>query len=96
MDSVKWDAWHNAEETKMRGMVENSVYEQVAQPKTKLVVGTKMLYNGKFKNYNGQVEGVHYKEKYSYTLAAMIIRGVLRRQQPRTRSCTILIQRRHF
>ena len=33
-----------AEETEMLGMVENCVYKQVARPKNKLVVGTKMLY----------------------------------------------------
>ena len=31
----------------MRGMVENSVYEQVVKPKDKLVVVTKMLYKRK-------------------------------------------------
>ena len=44
MESPEWDEWWKAEETEMLGMVENCVYKQVARPKDKLVVGTKMLY----------------------------------------------------
>ena len=36
----------------MLGMVENCVYKQVARPKDKLVVGTKMLF--KRKNRTGR------------------------------------------
>ena len=42
MESPEWDEWRKAEETEMLGMVENCVYKQVARPKDKLVVGTKM------------------------------------------------------
>ena len=44
MESPEWDEWRKAEETGMLGMVENCVNKQVARPKDKLVVGTKMLY----------------------------------------------------
>ena len=44
MESQEWDEWRKAEETGMLGMVEYCVYKQVARPKDKLVVGTKMLY----------------------------------------------------
>ena len=44
MELPEWDEWRKAEETEMLEMVENCVYKQVAQPKDKLVVGTKMLY----------------------------------------------------
>ena len=44
MESQGWDEWRKAEETEMLGMVENCVYKQVARPKDKLVVGTKMLF----------------------------------------------------
>ena len=44
MESPERDEWRKAEETMMLGMVENCVYKQVARPKDKLVVGTKMLY----------------------------------------------------
>ena len=47
--------WRQAEETEMLGMVENCVYKQVARPKDKLVVGTKMLYNRKI-GQDGKVE----------------------------------------
>ena len=43
MKSPEWDEWRKAEETEMLGMVENCVYKQVARPKDKLVIGTKML-----------------------------------------------------
>ena len=72
----------------MLGMVENCVYKQVARPKDKLVVGTKMLYNrkigqdGKVEKYKcqlvaqgfWQLESVHYTEKYSPTPATASIR----------------------
>ena len=75
----------------MLGMVENCVYKQVAWPKDKLVVGTKMLYkrklgqDGKVEKYKcrlvvqefWQVEGVHYTEKYSPTPATASIRMIL-------------------
>ena len=79
MESQEWDEWRKAEETEMLGMVENCVYKQVARPKDKLVVGTKMLYkrkkirqDGKVEKYKcrlvaqgfWQVEGVHYTENY--------------------------------
>ena len=65
----------------MLGMVENCVYKQVARPKDKLVVGTKMLYkrkirqDGKVEKYKyrlvaqgfWQVEGIHGTENYSPT-----------------------------
>ena len=83
MESPERDEWRKAEETMMLGMVENCVYKQVARPKDKLVVGTKMLYkrkigqDGKVEKYEcrlvaqgfWQVEGVHYTEKYSPTQA---------------------------
>ena len=79
------------EEVEMYGMVGNYVYKQVARPKDKLVVGTKMLskkkigYDGEIETYKcrlvaqgfWQVEGVHYTEKYSPTPAAASIRMVL-------------------
>ena len=43
MESPEWDEWWNAEETEMLGMVKNCVYKQMAGPKDKLLVGTKML-----------------------------------------------------
>ena len=87
MESQEWDEWRKAEETAMLGMVENCVYKQVARPKDKLVVGTKMLYkrkigqDGKVEKYKyrlvaqgfWQVEGVHYTEKYSPTPATTSI-----------------------
>ena len=77
----------------MVGMVENCVYKQMARPKDKLVVGTKMLYkrkigqDGKVEKYKcrlvaqgfWQVEGVHYTEKYSPTPATASIRVLLAR-----------------
>ena len=74
MGSPEWNEWRKAEETEMLGMVENCVYKQVAWPKDKLVVGTKMFYKRKIgkdvkvKKYKcrlvahgfWQVEGVHY------------------------------------
>ena len=47
IESSEWDKWRKAEETEILGMVENCVYKQVAQPKDKLVVGTKVLYKRK-------------------------------------------------
>ena len=32
MKMTEWSAWREAKETEMRGMIENSVYEQVARP----------------------------------------------------------------
>ena len=75
----------------MLGMVENCVKKQVARPKDKLVVGTKMLYKrkigqgGKVEKYKyrlvaqgfWQVEGVHYTEKYSPTPVTASIRMLL-------------------
>ena len=55
MELQEWDKWRKAEETEMLGMVENCVYKQVARPKDKLVVGTKMLYKRKI-GQNGKVE----------------------------------------
>ena len=52
MKSQEWDEWRKAEETEMLGMVENCIYKQVARPKDKHVVGTKMLY--KRKNRTGR------------------------------------------
>ena len=80
-----------AKEAEILGMVENCVYKQVARPKDKLVVGTKMLYkrkigqDGKVEKYKcrlvaqglWQVEGVHYTEKYSPTPATASIRMLL-------------------
>ena len=91
MESKEWDEWRKAEETKMLGMVENCVYKQVARPKDKLVVGTKMLYkrkigqDGKVEKYKcrlvaqgfWQVGGMHYTEKYSPTPATASIRVLL-------------------
>ncbi|CAN0158978.1 unnamed protein product, partial [Ascophyllum nodosum] len=79
MESPEWNEWRKAEDTEMLGTVENCVYKQLARPKDKLVVGTKMLYkrnigqDGKIEKYKcrfvaqgfWQVEGVHYTEKYS-------------------------------
>ena len=75
----------------MLGMVENRVYKQVARPKDKLVVATKMLYrrkigqDGKVEKYKcrlvaqgfWQMEGVHYTETYSPTPATASIRMLL-------------------
>ena len=91
MEPLEWDKWEKEEETEMLGMVENFVYKQVARPKDKLVVGTKMLYNrkigqdSKVEKYKcrrvaqgfWQVEGVHYTEKYSPTPAIASIRMLL-------------------
>ena len=91
MESQEWDEWRKAEETEMLGMVENCVYKQVARPKDKLAVGTKLLYkrkigqDGKVEKYKcrlvaqgfWQVEGVHYTEKYSPTPATASIRMLL-------------------
>ena len=43
MDSPERKEWREEEEVEIHGMVENCVYKQVARPKDKLVVGTKML-----------------------------------------------------
>ena len=59
MESAEWDEWWKPKETEMLGMVENCVYKQVAWPKNKLVVGTKMLYKRKI-GPDGKVE------KYKY------------------------------
>ena len=91
MELPEWDKWRKEEETEMLGTVENYVYKQVARPKDKLVVGTKMLYkrkigqDGKVEKYKcrlvaqgvWQVEGVHYTEKYSPTPATASIRMFL-------------------
>ena len=91
MESPEWDKWRKAEETEMLGMVENCVDKQVARPKDKLVVGTKILYkqkigqDGKVEKYKcrlvpqgfWQVEAVHYTEKYSPTPATASIRMFL-------------------
>ena len=91
MESTEWDEWRKAEETEMLGMVENCVYKQVARPKDKLVVGTKMLYkrkigqDGKVEKYKcrlvaqgfWQVEGVYYRKKYSPKPATASIRMLL-------------------
>ena len=91
MESHEWDEWRKAEETEMLGMVKNCVYDQVARPKDKLVIGTKMLYkrkigqDGKVEKYKcrlvaqgfWQVEGVHYTEKYSPAPSAASIRMLL-------------------
>ena len=91
MESPEWDEWWNAEETEMLGMVENFIYKQMARPKDKLLVGTKMLNkrkigeDGKVEKYKcrlvaqgfWQVEGIHYTEKYSPTPATASIRMFL-------------------
>ena len=91
MESPEWDEWRKAQETEMLGMVENCLYKQVARPKDKLVVGTKMLYkrkigqDGKIEKYKcrlfaqgfWQVTGVHYTEKYSPMPATASIRMLL-------------------
>ena len=91
MEAPEWDKWRKARETDMLGMVANCVYKQVARPKDKLVVGTKMLYkrkigqDGKVEKYNcrlvaqglWQVEGVHYTEKYSIAPGTALIRMLL-------------------
>ena len=72
----------------MLEMTENCVYKQMARPKDKLVVSTKMLYkrklgqDGKVEKYKcrlvaqgfWQVKGVHFTEKYSPTPATASIR----------------------
>ena len=92
MESPEWDEWRKAEETEMLEMVENCVYKQVARPKDKLVVGTKILFykreigqDGKVEKYKCrlvaqgfcQVEGVHNTEKHSPTPATASIRMLL-------------------
>ena len=47
MKSAEGETWRETGQTEMRGMIENSVYEQVAQSKDTLVVGTKVLYKRK-------------------------------------------------
>ena len=93
MESLEWDEWRKAEETEMLEMVEKCVYKQVARPKDKLVVGTKVLYkrkivqDGEVEKYKcrlvaqgfWQVEGVHYTEMYSPTPATASIRMLLAR-----------------
>ena len=78
LNSPEWEEWWEAKEVKMHGMVEKCVYKQVARPKDKLVVGTKMFYkkkigqDGEVEKYTcrlvaqwyWQVEGVHYTENY--------------------------------
>ena len=89
--SPEWDKWRKAEKTELLEMVETCIYNQVARPKDKLVVGTKMLYkrkigqDGKVEKYRcrlvargfWQVEGAHYTEKYSPTPATASIRMFL-------------------
>ena len=91
MESPEWDEWRKAEETGMLEMVKNCVNKQVARPKDKLVVSTKMLYkrkigqDGKVEKYKyrlvaqgfWQVEGVHYTETYSPTPVTASIRMLL-------------------
>ena len=91
MESPGWDEWREAEKTGMLGMVENCVQKQVARPKNKLVVGTKMLYkrkigqDGKVEKYTyrlvaqrfWQVESVLYTKKYSPTPVTASIRMLL-------------------
>ena len=110
MESPEWDEWRKAEETEMLGMVENCVYKQVARPKDKVVVGTKMFYkrkielDRKFEEYKcrlvaqgfWQMEGVHYTEKYSPTPATASIGMFWRWQWSRTESCSISTRSRHF
>ena len=55
MESPEWDERRKAEETEMLGMVGNCVHKQVARPKDKLVVGTKILYKRKI-GQDGKVE----------------------------------------
>ena len=52
MEPPEWDKLRKVKETEMLGKVENCAYNQVARPKDKLVVGTKMLY--KQKNRTGR------------------------------------------
>ena len=54
-ESPEWDEWRKADETEMFGVVENCIYTQVARPKDKLAVGTKMLCKRKI-GQNGKVE----------------------------------------
>ena len=89
MEPREWDEWRKAEDTEMLGMVENCVYEHVARPKDKLVVGTKTLYRRKIGQNSWkykcrlvaqgfwQVEGVHYTENHSPTPATASIRMIL-------------------
>ena len=110
MESLEWDKWWKAQETEMLGMIENCIYKQVARPKDKLVVGTKMLYKRKNRQ-DGKVE------KYKCRL---VIKGsgrwkvyttwksthprqrprqsgcFWRWQRPKTESCTISTRSRHF
>ena len=43
MNSPEWEEWRKAKEVEMYGMVKICVYKQVARPKDKLAVGTKLL-----------------------------------------------------
>ena len=91
MESPEWDKWRKAEKTEMLGMSENCVYKQMARPKDKPVVGTKMLYKRKI-GQDGKVEkykcglvaqgfwqegGVHDTEKYLPTPATASIRMLM-------------------
>ena len=91
MESREWGEWRKAEETEMFGIVENCVHKQVARPKDKLVLGTKLLYKRKI-GQDGkvqkdkcrlvaqgfwQMEGVHCTGKYSPTPATASIRMFL-------------------
>ena len=91
IESPEWDEWRKAEETEMLEIVENCVYKEVARPKDKLVIGTKMLckrkigQDGEVFKYKCrlvakgflQVYGVHYTERYSPTPATESIRMLL-------------------
>ena len=47
INSPEWEEWRKAEEVKMHGMINNCVFKQVARPKDRLLVRSKMLYKGK-------------------------------------------------
>ena len=111
MESHEWDEWRKATETEMLGMVENCVYDQVAWPKDKLVIGTKMLYKRKKsgRTARSRSTSVDLSLKGSGRWKVCTTRKSTRprhqprqsgcfwrRQQPRMGSCAISTQSRRF
>ena len=110
MESPEWGEWRKAEETEMLGMVENCIYKQMARPKDKLVVGTKMLYkrkirqDGKVEKYKcrlvgqgfWQVEGVYYTESTRPRQRPRQSGCFWHWQRPRTESCSISMRSRRI
>ena len=110
MESPEWDKWRKADETEMLGMVENFVYKQVARPKDKLVVSTKMLYkqkigqDGKSRSTSADLP-LNGSGRWKVYTSRKSTRPRQRPRQsgcfwrwecPRTESCAISTRSRHF